>query len=139
MQHLSQQLKDLHFTKDHEWVKFQGAVAHIGLSPFKLTGFKKISQFFLAETEGMISAGTSIMSLQYNDYLISLNMPVTARFICWNNELLNKAPGILLADLLQFTWIAKIAPNQPYDRDGLTAAVHYQINGKRLHALQESI
>ena len=35
---------DLYYTKDHEWISFQGAVAYTGVCTFKLIGFKEIQQ-----------------------------------------------------------------------------------------------
>ena len=45
--------KDLYFTKDHEWIDFQGSVAYVGISYFKLIGFKEIQELIFIDPTGL--------------------------------------------------------------------------------------
>jgi glycine cleavage system H protein len=126
MHRLPHHLKELYFTPDHEWIRFEGAVATIGLAAFKLTGYKKISAHFFTESDDMIAAGTPVASFQYVDYVIELQMPVTGRIMHWNKSLFAESSTNMLAAINQFTWIARITPAIPYERTGLLQAIHYK-------------
>lgn len=126
MHRLPGHLKELYFTPDHEWIRFEGSVASAGLSFFKLTGYRKISAYFLTDQEGMLEAGTPIASFEYGDYAIDMQMPVKGRILGWNRSLLDEPASIMLDSINQFTWIARIMPAMPFERSGLQQAVHYQ-------------
>jgi len=119
-------LKELYFTTDHEWIRFEGSVAAIGLASFKLTGYKKITAHFFTETEDIIAAGTPIASFEYGDYVIDLQMPVKGRIMLWNKTLFMESPINMLGSINQFTWIARIIPATPYERTGLVQAIYYK-------------
>lgn len=126
MHRLPNHLKELYFTADHEWIRFEGSTATIGLASFKLTGYKKISAYFLAEIDGLITAGTPVASFEYGDYMIELQMPVTGRIMQWNKSLFEETATHMLDSINQYTWIARISPASPYERTGLLQAIQYK-------------
>jgi glycine cleavage system H protein len=126
MHRLPNHLRELYFTPDHEWIRFEGSVATIGLSSFKLTGYKKISAYFFMESEDVIAAGTPVASFEYADYIIELQMPVTGKIMQWNKTLFAESAINMLGAINQFTWIARITPATPYERTGLMQAIHYK-------------
>ena len=126
MHRLPNHLKELYFTASHEWIRFEGSVAAIGLAGFKLTGLKKIAAHFFLETEDIIAAGTPVASFEYGDYVIDLQMPVTGRIMLWNKALFTESANNMLVSINQFTWIARIVPATPYERSGLVQAIHYK-------------
>ena len=60
--------KDLYYTKDHEWVNFQGAVAYTGVSSFKLVGFKEIHQVIFNGQSGLRKGEDLIATIKYTKY-----------------------------------------------------------------------
>ena len=44
--------KDQYYTKDYEWIDFQGTVAYIGICKFKLIGFKQIQEIRFNDPSG---------------------------------------------------------------------------------------
>lgn len=126
--------KDLYYTKDHEWIDFQGTVAYTGICSFKLLGFKGIQQLNFATSTGFKKKGEVIATIKYNDYQIEAHMPVDGNLITINEVLLTGDPGILLQHPESNGWIAKLIPTQPYERKELLLPKQYQMNGKDKYA-----
>lgn len=126
--------KDLYYTKDHEWVGFQGTIAYTGICRFKLTGFKQIQEIKFTEPSGFKKQGEVIAIIKYNDFQISAHMPVDGKLLEVNEKLIKGNPNILLDCSETSGWIALIAPSQPYDRKDLLLPKEYQLNGKGKYA-----
>ena len=126
--------KDLYFTKDHEWIDFQGTVAYMGICNFKLSGFKEIHQIQFNEPSGLKKKGEIIAIITYNDYQIDAHMPVDGRVIEINQALLSGNRNSLLQDAENSGWLALIVPSQPYERKDLLLPKQYQMNGNGKHA-----
>ena len=126
--------KDLYYTKDHEWIDFQGSVAYVGISHFKLTGFKEIQQVIFNDLTGFKQKGDSIAAIKYNDYQVEVTMPVDGKMVKVNTDLLYGNQNLLLNHAETIGWVALIAPSQPFDRNDLILAKQYQMNGKSKYA-----
>lgn len=126
--------KDQYYTKDHEWIDFQGTVAYIGICKFKLTGFKQIQEIKFIEPSGFKKQGEVIASVKYNDYLIEAHMPVDGKVLQVNDKLVSGNPNILLDCAESSAWIALIVPSLPHERKDLLLPKQYQMNGKSKYA-----
>jgi glycine cleavage system H protein len=126
--------KDLYYTKDHEWVDFQGTIAYTGICSFKLLGFKAIHQLIFAASAGFLKQGDLIATIKYNDYRIDACMPVDGKIVELNESLASGDWNQLLKYSETSSWIARIIPAQPYERKGLLLPKQYQLNGKDKHA-----
>jgi len=122
--------KDLYYTKDHEWIDFQGSVAYVGICIFKLTGFKQVQEIVFKDPSGFKKQGEIIATLRYNDYLIEAHIPVDGKVVKFNEKLVSGNPNILLDCAETTGWIALIVPAQPYERKDLLLPKQYQMNGK---------
>ena len=126
--------RDLYFTKNHEWIDFQGTVAYMGICNSRLSGFKEIHQIQFNEPTGLKKKGEIIATITYNDYQIDALMPVDGRIIKINEALLTGNQNSLLQDAETSGWLALIGPTQPYERKDLLLQKQYQLNGKGKHA-----
>ncbi len=126
--------KDLYYTKDHEWIDFQGSVAYVGISHFKLTGFKEIQQVIFNDPTGFKQKGESIAAIKYNDYQVEVTMPVDGKMVKVNTDLLYGNQNLLLNHAETIGWVALIAPSQPFERNDLLLPKQYQMNGKSKYA-----
>jgi len=126
--------KDQYYTKDHEWIDFQGTVAYVGICKFKLTGFKQIQEIRFNEPSGFKKQGEVIASVKYNDYLIEAHMPVDGKVLQVNEKLVSGNPNILLDCAESTAWIALIVPSLPHERKDLLLPKQYQMNGKSKYA-----
>lgn len=122
--------KDLYYTNDYEWIDFQGAVAYIGICPFKLAGIKEIEKIEFSEEDNSKKCGEVIASILYDDYKIDVHMPVSGRIISFNDTILSGNKNILLLEPQTSGYIALIVPSSPYDREGLTISEKYRIPSK---------
>lgn len=125
--------KDLYYTKDHEWIDFQGSVAYTGICQFKLSGFKEIDQIHYKDPSGFKKKGDVIATISYNEFQIEAHMPVDGKVIQVNETLLENH-NTLLQHAQDSGWLALIVPAQPYERKDLLLPKQYQLNGKGKHA-----
>jgi glycine cleavage system H protein len=126
--------RDLYYTKDHEWIDFQGTVAYTGVCHFKLLGFKEVHQIKFKKTTGFIKKGEIIAIIKYNDYQIEAHMPVDGKIIEANEALQTGNCNLLLQQAENGGWIALIVPSLPYERKELLSPKQYQMNGKGKYA-----
>jgi glycine cleavage system H protein len=59
--------RNLYFTRDHEWIDFQGSIAYTGVCPFKLKGIKNIDKIVFSQSGIICKAGDTIGSIYYAD------------------------------------------------------------------------
>jgi len=126
--------KDRYYTKDHEWIDFQGTVAYTGICKFKLTGFKQIHEIRFNDPSGFKKQGEVIAYVKYNDYLVEAHMPVDGKLMQVNEKLVSGNLNILLDCAESSAWIALIAPSLPHERKDLLLPKQYQVNGKSKYA-----
>ena len=136
MHHPSSNSRDQYFTRDHEWIDFQGTVVYVGICQFKLTGFKQIHEINFNELSGFKKQGEVIASVKYNDYLVEAHMPVDGKVLEVNEELVTGDLNILLRGDERNAWIALIVPSMPHERKDLLLPEQYQMNGKSKYAKQ---
>jgi len=123
--------KDHYYTRDHEWIHFQGAQAYTGICPFKLIGFKEIQEIIFTETVGFKKQGETIACIRYKDYLIKAHMPVDGKVIYLNDTLIKGNWQVLLQQPEGIGWIAFIDLAEPHERKGLLLPAQYHETGKR--------
>ena len=112
-------LKDFYYTTEHEWIDFQGAVAYIGLSEFKLIGFDDIQQLEFYDPARIKKRGDVIATVQFSDFQLDVRMPVDGKILDLNELLVNGEKRILLQQPETNGWIALIIPDLPDDRNDL--------------------
>lgn len=126
--------KNLYYTKDHEWIEFQGSVAYVGICSFKLTGFREVQQIIFNIRSGFKKQGEVIAIIKNKDYQIEAHMPVDGKIVQPNDILLSANPNTLLQHAENSGWIALIVPSQPYERKDLLLLKQYQMNSKGKYA-----
>ena len=118
--------QNFYYTHDHEWIDFQGSVAYIGVCSFKLKGIKQIQKIMFSENSGLIRQGALIATIQYDDYLVNVNMPVEGKILSINDMLLTDEQNILLKHPESKGWIALIFPRQIQERNNLLPPEEYE-------------
>lgn len=122
--------KDLYYTKDHAWIDFQGSVAYIGITRFKLTGIEEIQDVEYLGSAGYKKQGELLAVIKFDEYLIEAHMPVDGMVVRMNEALLCGDRSLLLQQPEDRGWIAFIAPARPYERLNLLISKQYQFKGK---------
>jgi glycine cleavage system H protein len=119
--------RDLYYTDDHEWLDFQGSWAYFGVCKFKLTGFYVVDKVLIKATAGIYKKGEEIANLSYNDYTITLNMPVDGSIKTINEALVSGDKNVIVEQPESTGWVAIIIPSSPLSRQGLLNSEQYRI------------
>jgi glycine cleavage system H protein len=127
---------DQYYTKDHEWIDFQGIVAFIGICKFKLTGFKQIQSITFNEATGYKKQGDVIATIVYEDYKIEAHMPVDGKILQVNSKLVTGNLDILLDCSESSAWIALIEASDPMERNDLLLSNQYKMSVQSAYAKQ---
>lgn len=122
--------KHFYYTKDHDWIDFQDTLAYVGVSSFKLIGFKEIHQVIFNNPSGFKKKGDLIATIRYDDYLIQAHMPVNGNVLEVNTNLIYGDENLLLKHAEGSGWIALIVPSQPGERKDLLLPNQYLMNSK---------
>lgn len=118
--------KDLYYTREHEWINFQGSVAYVGICLFKLKGVRSIEKLEFHEDSWLKKKGEVIATIHSDDDTIPICMPIDGKIINLNNRLLLGDNDVLLSGSPSEGWVALIAPAQPYERKGLLPDDQYR-------------
>lgn len=118
------------YTRDHEWIDFEGTVAYCGVCDFKLKGIRAIDRLVFKTTSGFRQQGEVLATIKHDDYLISIHMPVSGKILRVNEELIGDKTNRLLFGAEGNNWLAFISPAQPYDRSFLVVPLKLSLKTK---------
>lgn len=116
----------MYYTPDHEWIDFQGIIAYVGLSNFKLLGFKTIHEISSREPLQTAAKGEVLARVRYNDWNIGLHMPVDGRILRLNSLFIVNNLAQIAEHMNRSGWMISIAPTNPDDRHGLIPFQQYR-------------
>jgi glycine cleavage system H protein len=115
----------MYYTSDHEWIDFQGTVAYMGVSSFKLLGFRAIHEVLFNDPVSYKKRGDIIAWIRYQDYKIDILMPVDGSIVQVNRILLNNDLKQISDHLGKSGWMFSIIPSNRYDRKNLIPVKDY--------------
>jgi len=116
---------DLHYTKDHEWIKLDGDSALIGITDFAQRELGDIV-YVEVETVGKhMDAGAVFGTVEAVKTVSDLFLPVSGTITELNPKLTN-APELVNNDPYGDGWMIRMKPDNPADLSTLLAAKDYQ-------------
>lgn len=116
---------NLKYSKDHEWVRVEGAEAIIGITDFAQGQLGDIV-FVDVTTEGETLAQDDLFgSIEAVKTVSDVFSPVSGEVVEFN-EALNDAPETVNADPYGKGWIIKVRMTNPSEVDGLLSADQYK-------------
>ena len=115
----------MYYTRDHEWIDFQGTGAYVGVSNFKLIGFREINEVIFEGTKSLVKKGEIVAWIRYKDYKIEILMPVDGSIVQINKVFLGKDLKQITAHLEKSSWIFSIIPTNYYGREDLIPIEEY--------------
>jgi glycine cleavage system H protein len=116
---------DLRYTKEHEWVRLDGAEVAVGITAFAVEQLGDITLVNLDVKAGdQVSAGKPFGTIESVKTLSDLYAPVAGKVVRVN-EALASAPELVNADCFGQAWMIAIAPNDPRSLDALMDAQRY--------------
>lgn len=116
--------ENIHYTKDHEWVRREGAEASIGITDFAQSELGDIVFVELPAVGTSLEAGQEFGTIESVKAVSEVFAPVTGE-VTRVNEALRDAPETLNTDPYGEGWILKVRPTKPEQFSHLLSASEY--------------
>jgi glycine cleavage system H protein len=116
---------DLHYSKEHEWVKIDGKTAAIGITDYAQQSLHEVVYVDTPKVDSQIEQSQSIGSVESVKSVSDIYTPVGGKIIEINEELAEN-PELVNQDPYGKGWIAKIRlVDFDKDREKLLTATQY--------------
>ncbi len=117
--------EDLHYTKDHEWIRIEGDTAIVGITDFAQ---RELGDIVYVEVETIgkeLDAGTVFGTVEAVKTVSDLFIPVSGT-ITTLNPALAQSPELVNNDPYGEGWMVKMKFSRPEEIDALMNAKSYQ-------------
>jgi glycine cleavage system H protein len=114
---------DLKYTKDHEWVRLQGADAAVGITDFAQRQLGDVVFVELPEVGRQVKQGEVFGNIESVKAVSELFSPVTGEVVAVNGDLANHPEQVNTKP--HDTWMIKIRAASAGEADGLLDADAY--------------
>lgn len=116
---------NLKYTKEHEWIRFEGDVAYVGITDYAQSELGEIV-FVDVDCIGEVIGQNEVFgSVEAVKTVSDLNMPVTGEVLEFNDEL-NDKPELVNNDPYGQGWMIKIKVENQDEIENLLDAEGYQ-------------
>ena len=116
---------DLHYSKDHEWVRVEGNVAVVGITDYAQDSLGDVVYVELPKTGDSFAANESFGSVESVKAVSEVFCPISGD-IASVNESLNDAPEKVNEDPYGEGWMIRIEMSHPGEVDSLLTAAEYE-------------
>jgi len=117
--------KDLMYTNDHEWTKFDSNIVTIGITDFAQGELGDIIFVELPDVGQEIEKDEAFGTIEAVKTVSDLVSPVTGKVVELNDEI-EDSPEFVNEDCYGKGWFVKIELNDMSEKDGLLSAEDYQ-------------
>ena len=114
----------LKYTKDHEWAKFEGAVATVGVTDHAQRELGDIVFVELPKVGAAVKSGESFGTIEAVKTVAELYAPISGT-VTEVNAALSADAGVINQDPYGTGWIIKVKADKPSD-EGLMDAAAYK-------------
>jgi len=115
---------NLHYTKDHEWIRVDGDTVTVGITQFAQGELGDIV-YVEIETEGEeLDSGVTFGTVEAVKTVADLFMPVSGT-VAATNPALENSPDLVNTDPYGEGWMAKITLSDKTELDSLLSAEQY--------------
>lgn len=116
---------ELLYTKDHEWVRFDGDIATVGITDFAQSELGDIV-FVEIDTVGQSMDREAVFgSVEAVKTVSDLYLPVAGEIVEVNSQI-NSNPELINSDPYGEGWMVKVRVADVFDRSGLLTADEYK-------------
>lgn len=122
---MSANVKDLKFTKEHEWVKTEGEIAIIGISEYAQKELGDVVYVELPAVGDSIEKGDACANIESVKAVSDIYSPVTGEIV-EVNELLGDKPETINKDPYGDGWVFKLRMDDSGELDNLMNAAAYE-------------
>jgi len=117
-------MSELRFTKDHEWVRFDGDVATVGITDHAQTALGDVVFVELPEVGRVVSAGEACAVVESVKAASDVYAPLAGRIVEVNTALADN-PGLVNAEPTGEGWFFRIEPANPSEAEALMDETAY--------------
>ena len=117
--------EDLHYSKDHEWVRVDGNVAIIGITDYAQNSLGDVVYVELPKAGDKFSANEAFGSVESVKAVSEVFSPVTG-VVQQINEALADDPEIVNSDPYSQGWMIRMEMSNPGEVDSLLTAAEYE-------------
>jgi glycine cleavage system H protein len=117
--------ENLHYSKDHEWVRVEGDVAVVGITDYAQNSLGDVVYVELPRVGESFSAHETFGSVESVKAVSEIFTPVSGE-VTEVNDGLNDAPETVNSDPYGDAWMVKIQMSNPGEVDALLTAAEYE-------------
>jgi glycine cleavage system H protein len=117
--------EDLHYSKDHEWVRVDGNIATIGITDYAQNSLGDVVYVELSKAGDELTANESFGSVESVKAVSELFTPVTGT-VTEQNESLQDQPETVNTDPYGDGWMIRVKMSSPGEVDSLLTAAEYE-------------
>lgn len=114
----------LRFTRDHEWLRMEGNVATIGITPFAQEKLGDLVFVELPSVGATFDTGAVAATVESVKAAADVYAPVAGEVTAVNDKLAEQ-PGLVNAEPTGDGWLFKLKPGNPADVDSLLDEAAY--------------
>ena len=116
---------DLHYSKDHEWVRVEGNVAVVGITDYAQDSLGDVVYVELPKVGDDFAANESFGSVESVKAVSEVFSPVSGEVV-GINETLADAPEKVNADPYGEGWMIRVEMSKPGEVDSMLTAAEYE-------------
>ena len=116
---------DYRYTKDHEWIKLEGATATVGITHYAQEALGDVVFVELPKVGAKFDAGAAFGTVESVKAVSEVYCPIGAEVIEINGALAT-APETINKDPHGAAWMIKVRPSNAKEIEGLMDAAAYQ-------------
>ncbi len=117
--------EDLHYSKDHEWVRVEGDVAVIGITDYAQNSLGDVVYVELPKADEEFAANESFGSVESVKAVSEMFSPVSGSVIAVNEALADE-PEKVNGDPYGEGWMIRVRMSSPGEVDSLLTAAEYE-------------
>jgi glycine cleavage system H protein len=117
--------EDLHYSKDHEWVRVEGDIAVVGITDYAQNSLGDVVYVELPKVGEQFAANEPFGSVESVKAVSEVFSPVTGE-VAGINETLNDEPEKVNQDPYGEGWMIRIKMSNPGEVDSLLTAAEYE-------------
>ena len=117
--------EDLHYSKDHEWVRVEGDVAVIGITDYAQNSLGDVVYVELPKPGEKFEAHESFGSVESVKAVSEIFTPLSGEVVEVNESLADE-PEKVNTDPYGAAWMIRMRMNNPGEVDSLLSAIEYE-------------
>lgn len=122
---MTQNPKDLRYTKDHEWARKEGDLVRVGITTHAVEALGDITLVDLAAVGTKLAAHARFGDIESVKAVSELFAPIACEIV-ERNTALESAPETVNADTYGAGWMVLVRPTSPAEFDALLDAAAYE-------------